>query len=197
MELRPENPTRGRPVMMGLTRTVNAVREFPCGAELLYEILTDYDQYMHWVPHVRASSLLAEAGELAIASLDVMKGEEVHVSLECIHTQNRSVLCRVIEGELSMKSLEWTLEPVGEQRCRVTVDLEGPSLLPVRTGRNFADAEQLLDALLAYAGAYLPELVVDGESGEVVLEIFESESGLTCWFNGRQYEMVPVGRPPA
>ena len=183
--------------MIGLTRSVHAVREFPCDAELIYEILTDYDRYKEWVPFVCESALLAEAGELAIASLDVTKPKLVHVSLECIHTENRGVLCRVIEGEISLKSLEWSLEPAGEQRCRVTVEIDGPALLPMATGRNFADAEQLLDALLDYAGTYLPELVVNGERGEVVLEIFENEDGLTCWFNGRQYQMIPVARPPA
>ncbi len=183
--------------MRALTRSVSCVREFPCDAELVYEILTDYDRYKEWVPFVRESALLAEAGELAIASLDVTKQSEVHVSLECIHTENRGVLCRVVEGEISLKSVEWNLEPAGEQRCRVTFEIEGPALLPLGTGRNFADAEQLLDALLSFAGSYLPELAVEGERGEVVLEIFEGEDGLTCWFNGRQYQMVPVGRPPS
>jgi ribosome-associated toxin RatA of RatAB toxin-antitoxin module len=180
--------------MTGLTRSIHAVRELPCDPQLLYEILTDYDHYKDWAPYVRRSALLAEAGELAIASLDVIRHREEHVSLECIHTVNRSVLCRVIEGELSLKSVEWTLAALGEQQCRVTVDIEGPSLLPF--GTNFADAEKLIDALEAYAAAYLPELVVEGERGEVVLEIFETEAGLTCWFNGRQYQMKPVAGQP-
>ncbi|MBS1856447.1 MAG: SRPBCC family protein [Acidobacteria bacterium] len=181
--------------MSGITRSVRANREFPCDQELVYDILTDYDRYKEWAPYVRESALLAEAGELAIASLDLAQSREEHISLECIHTTNRSVLHRVIEGDVSFKGLEWTLEPVGPQRCRVSVTIDGPSLMPLGAGRQFADAEGLLDAVLAYAGAYLPELEVEGDRGEVVLEIFEEETGLTCWYNGRQYQMVPVSRP--
>jgi hypothetical protein len=50
----------------------------------------------------------------------------------------------------------------------------------------------MLAALKGHAGAFMPELVFDGVKGEVALEIFETENGLTCWFNGQEYDMKPV-----
>jgi ribosome-associated toxin RatA of RatAB toxin-antitoxin module len=174
-------------------RKVTAEAEFSCNAPLLYDVLTDYDTYKEWMPQVRESALLAKAGELAIARLDLVPPGEDYVSLECIHTTNRHVLSRVIEGELEIRSFEWELEDMPGDRCRVTLTLEGQTRLPRGTGnRELLDADKMLTALQGYAGSFMPELVLAGEAGQVTLEIFETEKGLTCWFNGQQYEMKPV-----
>jgi ribosome-associated toxin RatA of RatAB toxin-antitoxin module len=179
--------------MTAFHRKVQANAEFACSPALLYEILTDYDSYKDWMPKVRASALLARAGELAIARLDLVPPGEEYASLECIHTLNRSVLSRAIEGQLELRSLDWDLEHLANGHCRVTLVLEGQTKLPVGTGsRDLLNADAMLAALKGYAGAFMPELVFDGVKGDVTLEIFETENGLTCWFNGQEYEMKPV-----
>src|SRR5262245_21526349 len=181
-----------RGCMTAFHRKIQANAEFACRPSLLYEILTDYDSYKDWMPKVRASALLARAGELAIARLDFAPGEE-YASLECIHTHNRSVLSRAIEGQLQLRSLEWTLEPLSGDRSRVTLVLEGQTRLPIGSGRaDLLNADAILSALKGYTGAFMPELVFEGVQGEVALEIFETENGLVCWFNGQEYEMRPV-----
>ncbi len=179
--------------MTAFHRKIQANAEIACSPALIYEILTDYDSYKDWMPKVRGSALLAKAGELAIARLDLAPPGEEYASLECVHTVNRSVLSRIIEGQLELRSLEWNLEPAGNDHCRVTLVLEGQTKLPVGAGsRDLLNADAILAALKGYAGAFMPNLVIDGVQGEVTLEIFETENGLTCWFNGQEYEMRPV-----
>ena len=176
-------------------RKDQASAELACSAEAIYEILIDYDAYREWMPHIRNSALLAKAGELAIARLDLADSEEDLISLECIHTTNRGVLCRVIEGEVSLTQIEWELEEAGKDRCRVNLALEGDFALPIGgRHRELLDAERMMAGLQSFASAYASELVLDGEAGELVLEIFEGEGGLSCVFNGQKYELKPVGK---
>jgi ribosome-associated toxin RatA of RatAB toxin-antitoxin module len=176
-------------------RKVQASAEFSCHPAVLYEILTDYDTYKEWMPQIRESSLLAEAGELAIARLDFVPPGEDYVSLECIHTLNREVLSRVIEGETELKSFDWNIEDMTGERTRLTLTVEGQTRLPAGGGsRGLLDGDAILAALRAYANVFMRELVLDGEAAEVKLEIFETANGLTCWFNGKEYEMKPVSK---
>lgn len=172
--------------MPGFHRRVKAEAEFGCGPELLYGILTDYDSYKDWMPQIRDSALLAKAGELAIVRIE-------HATLECIHTVNQSVLSRVVEGDLELKSLEWRLAALPTGGCRVTLLLEGRTGLPFGSGnRDLLNPKAMLAALQSHAGAYLPQILYDGIPGEVLVEIFETEGGLTCRFNGQEYEMRPL-----
>ena len=181
--------------MTSFNRKIEAQAEFSCNPELLFEILTDYDTYKDWMPQVRESALLAIAGELAIARLDLVPPGEDYLSLECIHTVNRSVLCRVIEEDSELRSIEWELQNLTGESSRVNLILEAQTRMPVGSGsRGFLDADRILAALHSYAGAFMPNLTLEGETGEVTLEIFETANGMTCWFNGREYEMKPVGK---
>src|SRR5688572_6111572 len=120
-------------------RKAQAAQEFSGGADLLCEILTDYDSYKEWMPNVASSALISKAGELATASLDT--ADKKRISLECIHTTNRAVLSRVTDGDVSLKSFEWEIEPLGDDRCRVSLNIEG----------RFGDAAKTLAGLQAYA----------------------------------------------
>jgi ribosome-associated toxin RatA of RatAB toxin-antitoxin module len=175
-------------------RNDQASAELACSAEAVYEILIDYDSYRDWMPHIRNSALLAKAGELAIARLDLADSEE-HISLECIHTTNRAVLCRVIEGDVSLTQIEWELEDAGKDRCRVNLAVDGDFALPLGgRHRELLDAGKIMAGLQSFAAAYASELVLDGEAGELILEIFDGESGLSCVFNGQQYELKPMAK---
>jgi len=180
--------------MTPFQRKDQASAEVACSAEAVYEILIDYDSYRDWMPRVRDSALLAKAGELAIARLDLADPED-RISLECIHTAKRGVLCRVIEGDVSLTQIEWELEDLGKDRCRVNLIVAGDFALPLGgRHRELLDAGKIMAGLRSFASAYASELVLDGEAGELVLEIFEGESGLSCLFNGQTYEMKPAGK---
>ena len=177
--------------MISLRRKRTATAEYPCSAEVLYEILTDYDLYSDWMPLVENSQLLAKAGELAIAQLGWAPPLKGHVTAECIHTTNAAVISRVIEGKAPLTSFDWELEPRGAERCSLKLTIG--AALGLHSGfRELLDPARVLAALQTYAGSFSPQLVLDGERGEVILEVFETEQGLSCWFNGQKYEMKPV-----
>jgi hypothetical protein len=169
-------------------RKAKASGDFPCAPDVLYEILTDYDSYKEWMPRVSESALLAREGELAIASLDFGSGSSNHVSLECIHTTNRGVLSRAIEGETLVKSFDWTIESSGGG-SRLTVVVEAPVHLPP-TG-TLPSTASMLKGLGTFASSYDAG---GGGGADTLIEISETETGLTCLFNGQKYEMKPVAK---
>ena len=177
--------------MISLHRKLEATAEFSCSPEVLFEILIDYDSYKEWMPQVGASTLLAKAGELAIARLEWSPAEHGAATAECIHTTNAGVLSRMIEGESPIASLEWELAENASKGCQVRLILE--KVAGLHPGfSELLSPEKILGGLQAYAAAFSPELVLEGEAGEVILEIFESAEGFSCLFNGQRYEMRPA-----
>lgn len=174
-------------------RKVDATAEFPCPAPLLFEVLTDYDNYRDWFPHVSGSTLAAQAGEVAIALLDLAAPFEGQIALESVHTVNSSVLIRVLNARIGVETMEWSLEGLGGGRCRVTLTIEGHTSLPMGSGQmGLLDAQRMLTVLRSYTKVFGSSFTVDGGDGELLLEIIETENGLTCWWKGRQYEMKPL-----
>jgi len=56
---------------------------------MVYDILTDYDNYMDWFPLANHSKLLVKEGDdLAIAEFEFDKPAGAKLTLECIHTRN-------------------------------------------------------------------------------------------------------------
>ncbi|HWP84970.1 MAG TPA: SRPBCC family protein [Terriglobia bacterium] len=172
-----------------LSPTKRAVDTFPCDASLLYEILTDYDSYVEWLPNLSQSKSLATEGDLAIAEFHGSGKKKERLVVECIHTRNKMVLWRTIEGKIPVTQVEWTLEPAGENQTRLTVAVTRRlhwSALFAGTGR-FLQPASALKGLRSQASSYLPELAVAGEQGERLLELSETEEGVVCWIRGKKY----------
>jgi len=165
----------------------------PCETNLPYEILTDYDSYAEWLPGLSQSKLLAREGDLAIAEFVVGRSGKDRYAVECIHTRNKMVLTRTISGVIPVAQYEWRIEPEGEG-CRVTLVLSGKASwrlwLPVY--RRLTKPAKCLEALKAQLSAFSPDIAVQDENGEKILELTETEQGLVCWLRGKKYMMTPV-----
>jgi len=176
-----------------LTPTRRASTVLPCSPSLPYEILTDYDSYFEWLPHVTKSKLLAKEGDLAIAEFEMSQPRQDKFALECIHTRNKMVLTRTISGRLPVAQLEWTIEPSGEG-CKVTVAIEARTnwhrLLP-GYGR-LMDPNSCLKSLQSQVSAFTADLSIQDEEGEKILEVIETEDGLVCWLRGKKYTLTPA-----
>src|SRR3990172_9891292 len=107
-----------------LTPTRRAAASLRCDAGLLYDILTDYDTYAEWLPRLAQSKALAIEGDLAIAEFHLAGTKKVRFVVECIHTRNKMVLWRTIEGKVPVTQVEWTMEPAGEGQSRVNLAVE-------------------------------------------------------------------------
>jgi hypothetical protein len=175
-------------------RKVHASAEFSCPVQVLFEALTDYDNYRDWFPHVSSSALAAQAGEVAIALLDLATPYTGQVALESVHTPNASVISRVLTGGAGAETIIWDLEETAEGRCRVTLAIEGRAAFPLGSNRmGILDARQILAALRSYMNVFRAA-EADRNDGKLLLEIVETENGLICWWRGQEYEMQPRAR---
>src|SRR5262245_39755617 len=78
----------------------------------VYDILTDYDNYLDWFPLTNHSKLLVKEGDdLAIAEFEFAKPAGAKPTLECIHTKNELVLHRRISGSMPIVRVQWNLAP--------------------------------------------------------------------------------------
>jgi len=176
--------------LISFSRKASAV--IPCEASLLYEILTDYDTYADWLPVVSQSKLLAHEGDLAIAEFDLTQPKGDKYTFECIHTRNKMVLTRRISGKAPVTQIEWLLQPEGTS-TRVSLEVQGRGFLPgVVSYRSFSKARNWLKCLKAEASSGAAGLTVEGDGGEKVVEIAETEEGLVCWLRGKKYILQPA-----
>src|SRR3981081_1788035 len=78
----------------------------------VYDIITDYDNYLDWFPVTSHSKLLVKEGDdLAIAEFEFDKPAGAKLTMECIHTKNEMVLNRRISGDVPLLRLQWNLPP--------------------------------------------------------------------------------------
>ncbi len=165
-----------------------------CEPSLVFEILTDYDSWCEWVPAVNKSKLLAKEGDLALAEVEVTRPFADKLDFECIHDKNRSVLLRLISGEIPIAKVEWTIAAAGPKECRVTVVLEGKPnphwLLP--SYRKLLGAANYIGALKGQVAAYGTEVSVAGEGGEVILDLMDTPDGLVLVYRGQKYLLQPI-----
>ncbi len=175
------------------TRTKTSSLMLTCDSGLAYDILTDYDSYSDWMPHVTRSKLLAREGDLAIAEFEMSHPRQDKFALECIHTRNKMVLTRTISGGIPVSQFEWTIEPSGEG-CKVTLAIEAKTnwhrFVP---GYSFLmNPARCLKSLQSQASTFGGDISIQGEGGETVLEVIETDEGLFCWLRGKKYSLTPV-----
>ena len=78
----------------------------------VYDILTDYDNYLDWFPGVNHSKLMVKEGDdLAIAEFEFDRPRQTKLTMECIHTRNEMVLHRRISGNMPVNRAQWNLAP--------------------------------------------------------------------------------------
>ncbi|HEV8132010.1 MAG TPA: SRPBCC family protein [Acidobacteriota bacterium] len=161
-----------------------------CDAGLIYETLIDYDNYFEWLPFVSHSKLLAKEGDLAIAEFELLSQRHTKFAVECIHTKNKSVMIRKIAGDVPLHEVVWSLTPSGES---TEVSLK---MTRERTWKEFipgfprlATGDKYLAALKSRAAMFSSDFVLDGEVGEKIMEVFETDDGLDLWILGKKYAL--------
>lgn len=168
---------------------------FDCGADLLYDVLTDYDGYAEWLPQVTRSKLLARERDLALAEFEVNLPPKKRFVIECVHTRNKMVLWRSIGEEIPVWQVEWTIGAAGDNKAEVTLVVSSKcqrnSFLPKY--RRFLEPKKCMTALQSQLSTFLPELAVADEGGEKIFELIETGDGVVCWIRGKKYVLKPEG----
>jgi hypothetical protein len=164
----------------------------PWPENLVYETLIGYNNWSQWLPSMKSSRLLMKEDTLAIVELGFdVPGEET-LMMESIHTLNKVVLGRVIEGSSPAREIRWDLEPAGSGGTKVTLSmkrhirryLSRPAYWPI------LNPALCLGALRTWMAEANPGPEIS-KAGENLFELWETDEGLVCWIRGRKYALTP------
>jgi ribosome-associated toxin RatA of RatAB toxin-antitoxin module len=159
----------------------------------VYDILTDYDNYLDWFPVTNHSKLMVKEGDdLAIAEFEFDKPKGAKMTMECIHTRNEMVLNRRISGNMPLLRLQWNLAPQAggtSVTLRTEMDFTNWRMFVPGTAKSFAH-QTLLTALDGRVNSYSSEL--QSEGGRKFLEIIQTNDYLEIWFMGKKYKLTPI-----
>lgn len=159
----------------------------------VYDILTDYDNYLDWFPLVHHSKLLVKEGDdLAIAEFEFDRPAGAKLTLECIHTRNEMVLHRRISGNMPIERVQWNLAPQAggtSISLRTEMDFKNWRLLVPGMVPSI-NHNALLKALEGRVNAFASEL--QSEGGRKFLEIIQTNDYLEIWFMGKKYKLTPI-----
>jgi ribosome-associated toxin RatA of RatAB toxin-antitoxin module len=171
--------------------TKRAASNLAAEPALIYDILDDYDSYAEWMPLVATSKLLAREGDLAIAEFHLRWPRDYRIVTECVHTRNRMVLARPIEGSIPVYQIQWDIAPAAEGRSQVTLQIviNASSRLLIPGCGRFWNAKRWLRSLGSYLSLFTPAAALPGVDGERILEVIESEEGVRVWMHGKEYTL--------
>lgn len=162
----------------------------PCEPVVAYDVLSDYGTYADWMPGVASSNVLARETNFAITEMEFNARPSHKFTLECIHAPTQMVLARSLTGHALKLKLEWKITPAAPGECNVTLTVVGPVYFTVMFGgyAKFMSPAATLRALRAQVSTFASAL----PTGEVLIEIAESEEGLVCTYKGKKYKMEPA-----
>jgi ribosome-associated toxin RatA of RatAB toxin-antitoxin module len=159
----------------------------------VYEILTDYDNYLDWFPVTTHSKLLVKEGDdLAISEFEFDKPTGAKLTMECIHTRNEMVLNRRISGNMPILRVQWNLAPQAggtSVTLRTEMDFTNWRMF-VPGSANCFNQSAILQALEGRVNAFSSEL--QSEGGRKFLEIIQTNDYLEIWFMGKKYKLTPI-----
>jgi ribosome-associated toxin RatA of RatAB toxin-antitoxin module len=159
----------------------------------VYDILTDYDNYLDWFPITNHSKLMVKEGDdLAIAEFEFDKPAGAKLTMECIHTRNEMVLNRRISGNMPILRLQWNLTAQGggtSVTLRTEMDFTNWRMLVPGAAKKLTSST-FLKALEGRANAFSSELASEG--GRKFLEIVQTKDYLEIWFMGKKYKLTPI-----
>ena len=159
----------------------------------VYDVLTDYDNYLDWFPVTNHSKLMVKEGDdLAIAEFEFDKPAGGKLTMECIHTRNEMVLNRRISGNMPVLRIQWNLAPQAGGTAitlRTEMDFANWRMFVPGTAKSFVN-HTLLQALEGRVNAFSSEL--QSEGGRKFLEIIQTNDYLEIWFMGKKYKLTPI-----
>jgi ribosome-associated toxin RatA of RatAB toxin-antitoxin module len=96
--------------------------------EEMFRLVTDVDQYMHFLPWCNKSKVLKFSGLEMDAEVGIgMAGVSQVFVTHNTHVENHEVHMKLVQGPFSNLEGTWTFDPVGDnsqRACKVTLALE-------------------------------------------------------------------------
>lgn len=162
--------------------------------EVVQQVFVDFVRWPEWMPGVKEVTIL-ERGNHQV-TLDVLHhqfGQTFHITQRCI-IEADGLRQSQISGKFRSWEARWRFVTPPEGRgttvsCEMQLD---PGLvawiLPRRVLHGFLD--RLFEDCLHGAEAQARAVIGAGDSAperEVLLQVFETDSGLEIWFEGRRF----------
>lgn len=142
-------------------RTVHRTAIVPYSSEIMFDLVTDiaaYSEFLPWCSESKVSSVKEGAeGQEVIASLGLSQGALSGVfTTRNINRRPESVLMTLQKGPFSELEGEWKISSLGEQGCKLELQVQFAFSNPLKDMLLGAVFEQtcnkLVDAFVARAG---------------------------------------------
>ena len=167
-------------------------RNISCDPSLVWDILTDYTAWPEWFPLVTQAKQRARETNFALIDMELAPFPGRKVAIECAHAPHTRVLAKSMIGQDPDFILDWTIAPASPGESLVTVKciwIHTPANFQARSALN---PDLWLNALATQAASFAADLATGPADPSTILEIFENEGGLICWYKGTKYEMKAV-----
>ncbi len=128
----------------------------PYQVSQMYELVKDVERYPEFLPWCGGARIVEAFEDGVIGSVEISKGPVQKTFTTRNHfTRDREITVDLVEGPFSSLSGAWTFEAIGDQGCRVSLDLEfdfSNSLTRMTIGPVFnVISDKLLDSFVQEA----------------------------------------------
>ena len=106
-------------------RTINRTALVPYLASEMYELVDDVDRYADFLPWCNHSEVLTREGDVVEARLELHKGR-VSKTFTTRNTRERDAAIDIalLGGPFRVLAGGWRFHPLGDQGCKVSLELE-------------------------------------------------------------------------
>ncbi len=91
----------------------------------MFALVDDIDAYPEFLPGCRRTQVLSRSADEVRATIELSKGGVEKAFTTCNRIQrNKMIEVRLVEGPFKRLNGFWRFDPLGEQACKVSLDLE-------------------------------------------------------------------------
>lgn len=91
----------------------------------MYSLVNDIDSYPQFLPWCKSARVLSRGDDEVRASLELARGGFEKSFTTCNRLQkNKMIEMRLVEGPFRHLEGFWRFEPLGEQACKVSLDMD-------------------------------------------------------------------------
>ena len=105
--------------------SINKSALVPYSPAEMFALVDDIDAYPEFLSGCRRTSVLSRSADEVRATIELSKGGVEKAFTTCNRTQqNKMIEMRLIEGPFKHLNGFWRFDPLGEDGCKVSLDLE-------------------------------------------------------------------------
>jgi ribosome-associated toxin RatA of RatAB toxin-antitoxin module len=92
--------------------------------ERVFEVIADVSRYPEFVPACRAARVESASADEVLATLEIRRGPiDAAFTTRNRLEPHRRIAMSLVDGPFSVLEGAWAIEPLGEQGCRIDLDL--------------------------------------------------------------------------